>query len=232
MSKFKVGDRVKYTNTEFPKIPYGSTGIIKEVGNSVAFVAWDGAYSYRVFIANLKLVETKPTFAVGDTVRIKRKIGASWAKIMDTTVGMTGVIIGNFSGTPGQWKVKLDRNNDTWWYEPEALEHAGTYEPSFTTNIEEPTMRLTNAIKFENVQFVTLPGSSGRTEISTLSNDTLLTAIQDSEKAIASLNELKTQPKIVQQQIVDLQNGIDAMVELLDKRFDEANKTAPATPSA
>ena len=92
-----------------------------------------------------------------------------------------------------------------------------------TPSPKEPeVMRMLNPVKIENITHITLSGGS-TLPAKDLSNDQLITAIQEAEKAIEELKSIKHKPELVTQRIAELEAGIKSIVALLDARVEESD---------
>lgn len=103
-------------------------------------------------------------------------------------------------------------------YPPVASGNGSTEATQPTTTQEETNMNaLTANIKIETRTFITAPGLNDR-DANTLTADTIIAAIAEAEKAVKELNTIENKPKVLQEKIDSLNDGVRKLVELLDAR--------------
>jgi hypothetical protein len=88
--------------------------------------------------------------------------------------------------------------------------NAAAYADEIKTKEKQPMSKKT--IKIENKTYVNGVGVAGMTD------DELFNQIAETEKEIARLEAIKTQPKKLKTRIADLQAGIEGLVKIVDGR--------------
>lgn len=103
-------------------------------------------------------------------------------------------------------------------YPPVASGNGSTEATQPTTTQEETNMNaLTANIKIETRTFITAPGIA-YVDASKLDADAIIAAIAEAEKAIKELGTIENKPKVLQEKIDALQDGVRKLVEMLDAR--------------
>ncbi len=125
----------------------------------------------------------------------------------------------------------------THWYKERYLELIQREGMAPTLNEAEPrekeSMGITNdtyAIKVEQRTYVTLPGL-GTNDVKNLTEDQVINAIKQTEDKIEELSKLKTKPKSLQARIEKYQEGIKALTDYLDAKFDAEQAAEAAAPA-
>jgi hypothetical protein len=177
--------------------------------------------------------EAAQRLSIGDTVIVFKPLGIEhgsydrevwpnmWVEAMDEAIGMRCCI--THISSHGVTLKALDKR---------PRKELGTFQfPAFGLHLvlaneeldtDAPTTHDTGAstMKTEDQPMIKIEHKTyvNGTDVANLSTDAIVCIINESENTIDRLNSLRAKPKAVQTKITQLQEGIDALVKLLDER--------------
>jgi hypothetical protein len=177
--------------------------------------------------------ETAQRLSIGDTVIVSKPLeiehGAYdqdvwpnvWVKAMDDAIGLRCCVTHISScGVRLEALDKRPRNELRTFQFPAFGLHLVLADEKLDTDAPTTLDTGTSTMKTEDQPMIKIEHKTyvNGTDVANLSTDAIVCIISESEKTIDRLNALRAKPKAVQTKITQLQEGIDALVKLLDER--------------